>query len=182
MIITGIAHIPQRLKERNLLPSSELVYLARRALCEYDATHLITSLAPGWEQALAKAAIELEVPYSVTVPFPGRDAGWDRALRNLYLDLMARSAQVNRFSESYRETALTECRQWRADRSELVLALWEYEFQGDVFETMRYASQKGLKVVNLWQDWERLASLRRRKLAYASADTIAGARIFDCKS
>ncbi|HEX7975023.1 MAG TPA: hypothetical protein VF498_11495 [Anaerolineales bacterium] len=182
MIITGIAHPPQRLRERNLVPSGELVYLARKALCEYDATHLITSLAPGWEQALAKAAIELEIPYTVAVPYPGRDASWDHGLRRFYLDLMARSAQVCRISECYTETALTVCRQWRADRSELLLALWEYEFQGDLFATLSYATRQGIQVVNLWQDWERLSGLRRRQPAYTAADKKTGARIFECKT
>ena len=178
MIVTGIAHPPVRLHERSELPSSELVYLAKMALKTYGATHLITSLAQGWEQALTKAAIELQIPYTVAIPFPGRDADWKREARLLYLDLLARACDVYRVSEEWSENAVMEGHFWRVDRAELLLALWDFEFQGDTFQTMSYGLQNDLKVVNLWNDWSHLYNLRRVRPAVSIQNRKVGAQVF----
>jgi uncharacterized phage-like protein YoqJ len=163
VIITGIAHSPQRLLERSLLPSNELVYLASKALKVYDATRLITSLELGWEQALAKAAVELKIPFVVAFPFPGRDSTWDREIRILYYELLSRADEVYQVNDTFSETSLYECRCWQTDQADLVLALWDYEFDNDtVFDAIHYALDKDVKVTNLWQDWFMLNHLRKK--------------------
>lgn len=182
MKITGIAHAPERLHERSCLPSGELVYLAKMALKEYGATHVITSLALGWEQALAKAALEMEIPYTVALPYPGRDAEWDREARTLYLDLLARASGVVRVSDTFSDTAMQECHEWCAEEADLVVALWDYVFHGAVFAAMTYASQQGKPVVNLWQDWHHLYSLRRKNpvvMVAREEKPKRGAQVFD---
>jgi uncharacterized phage-like protein YoqJ len=179
MIVTGIAHPPARLHERSEIPSSELVFLAKMGLNTYRATHLITGLAQGWEQALAKAAIELEIPYSVAIPFPGRDADWKREARLLYLDLLARASDVYRVCDEWFEEAVMEGHFWRVDRSEIVLALWDFEFQGDTFQTMSYGLKTGRTVVNLWNEWSHLYSLRRARPVVSIQNRKIGAQVFE---
>jgi uncharacterized phage-like protein YoqJ len=178
MIITGIAHAPEQLKERSSIPSGELIYLAKLALLEYKATHLITSLEPGWEQALAKAAIEMEIPFTVAIPFIGRDADWDREARLQYLDLLARAHEVYRVSDHYSENAMLDCYHWRVDRADTVLALWEYEFCGDIFAAMNYAMNCDKTAVNLWQEWTHLVNLRRKNARLPAAPKKRGAQVF----
>jgi hypothetical protein len=182
MNITGIAHPPERIRERGYLPSSELIYLAKMALKEYGATSLITSLAQGWEQALAKAAVELEIPFSVAIPYPGRDAEWKRDACVFYLDLLARAAEVFRVSDSYSDTAVLEGHYWRVDQSNLVLALWDYDFYGDTFQAMDYALKSGKQVTNLWKDWQHLFSLRRIRPVVSVQQRKIGAQIFEGKA
>jgi hypothetical protein len=180
MIITGIASSPQFLFERSNLASPELVYLAKRALAEYGATRLITSLSPGWEQALAKAAIELEIPYTVAIPYPGRDLEWKRELRIHYLDLLARASEVYQVAEFCNETALIESHLWRMERSDLMLALWDYEFEGEVFSIMSFALKNGKQVANLWEDWKHLYSLRRPQVTFVAQKRV-GAQVYQRK-
>jgi hypothetical protein len=161
MIVTGIAPAPQQLEERSSLPSNELVYLASKALKTYKATRLITSLQPGWEQALAKAAIECKIPYVVSFPYPGRDSEWSQEMRVLYYELLSRAAEVYQICDEYTETALRECQEWQTDKAELVLALWDYDFDSQVFSGIRYAVDHDVQVCNLWQDWESLTLLRK---------------------
>jgi hypothetical protein len=182
MIITGIAHPPVRLHERSNLPSTELVYLAMRALREYGATQLLTSLAWGWEQALASAAIEMEIPFTVAIPYPGREVEWQREPRIRYYDLLARASEVYRVNDCYSDTSIMEGHQWRVQRAGLVLALWDYEFAGDTFSTIKYALQAGKKVVNLWQDWEALTNLRRPVFSFSLQRSRTGAQVFNRKS
>jgi hypothetical protein len=178
VIVTAIAHNPERIYERAVIPSVELVYLAKKALQEYQATHLLTSLEPGWEQALAKAAIELEIPFTVILPYPGRDSEWEREARLLYLDLLARSAGVESFSEAGTVTADLECHCFQVDHADTVLALWEYDFSDEVFAVLKYALKEDAQVVNLWEDWAHLFRLRRRSAALKQPAKRAGARIY----
>jgi hypothetical protein len=182
MIVTGIAPTPKYIRERRNAPSPELVYLAKKALIQNNATGLITSLAWGWEQALVKAAIELDIPFTTAVPFPGRDAEFEREDRVQYLDLLAHSSEVYRISECYTDTALLEGHLWQVDHAGMLLALWEYNFDSETFCVIDYAMKQNRQVINLWEDWQHLYSLRRLpptpNLAGAST---RGAQVFNRK-
>jgi hypothetical protein len=181
MIVTGIAHLPARLHERTSLPSTELVYLAMRTLRQYQAAHLITSLAWGWEQALAIAAGELEIPYTAALPYSGREDHWPRASRVAYNDLLARAKEVILLSDGDSNTAVMAGHRWRIDRAGLVLALWDYEFSSDTFATIQYAVRSQKTVVNLWQDWDSLYSLRKAVFPVAFQNAGRGAQVFERK-
>jgi hypothetical protein len=155
MIITGIAHPPSRLHEKKEIPSLELSFLAVRALQEYPATRLVTNLAPGWERALAKAAIELEIPYTVTVPFPRPDFLWHPDSEKHYKELLAGADKARIIKDPPGEI------RWRIAQADLILALWDYEFQGEVYTLLDQALRMGKQVANLWPDWEALLSLKK---------------------
>ena len=178
MIITGVSHKPERLFERSSLPSNELVYLASKALKSYKATRLITSLEPGWEQALAKAAIELKIPYVIALPYPGRNSEWSREARVAYYELLSRAEEVYQINDSCSETALFECHTWQVDRADVVLALWDYEFEGDTFAVIDYALQQDVEVGNLWQDWSSLYKLRKQNTRNMVESSRKGAQVF----
>jgi hypothetical protein len=181
MIITGISNRPHLIHERSDLPSSELVLLAHYGLKEYQATHLVTTLSPGWEQALAKAARELDIPYTVAIPYPGRDQAWKGESRIRYYELMARASEVYQVSDVESETASLDCHIWMADRSDHILALWNYEFFGDIFQLIDYGIKKGIKVTNLWQDWESLYTLKRMSRVKSRPATRSGAQVYETK-
>lgn len=181
MYITGIGHPPERLHERKPTPSVELVYLAKRALLEYQATHVITSLALGWEQALAKGAQELKIPYTVAIPYPGREKEWEREVQIYYLDLIGRAKEVYRVADHAYEQALMDGHRWRVDRADLTLALWDYTFEGMTYEVTRYALCSGKQVFTLWREWERLYRLRRQPSVVAPANQRRGAQVYDSR-
>jgi len=179
--ITGIAHPPEWLHERSNTASPELVFLAKKALKEYCATHLITSLAFGWEQALAKAANELKIPFTVALPFPGRDLEWNKEDRGVYYEMLAKAAEVYQVSDCYSENAILESHFWRVDRADIILALWDYEFRGNTFNTIDYGLKLGKEVVNLWKDWYSLYHLRKMYPSSYTRPNKRGAQIFEGK-
>ncbi len=179
MFVTGIAPSPKRLHERSDLPSGELVFLAKRALKFYRATHLLTSLNPGWEQALAKAAVELDLPIIVAVPYRGQGEGWSREARRTYEDLLSRAREVYNLKGEYSEDAGLDAHLWQMEKADTVLALWDYEFGGETFAVMKDALDCGKNVVNLWQDWEHLDKMRRRAPSNVTASRQSGARIYN---
>jgi hypothetical protein len=182
MIITGIAHAPEKLNERSSRPSAELIYLASRALRMYKASHVISSLAPGWEQALVKAAIELRIPFTVAIPFPGRELMWDQEARRLYLELMAQAEEVYRLNECPSDEAAMEGHLWRADRADIVLTLWDYQFYGETFRMIEHALKDDKEVVNLWEEWCQLCALRKaRPSVTVTPSQVQGAQIFNSR-
>jgi uncharacterized phage-like protein YoqJ len=155
----------------------DLVYLAVRALNRYGATEVITSLALGWEQALAKAAIELGIPYTVAIPFRGRNYDWNCDVNRLYHELLESAERIHCISDVYSDHVMIEDHLWRVGRSDAVLALWDYEFQGETFSVIDYALKSRKLVINLWKDWESLFRLRRHRSSPVQQSR-NGARIF----
>lgn len=182
MVITGIANHPNLLHERTDLPSSELVFLASQGLKEYKATQLITSLSPGWELALAEAANELDIPYTVAIPYPGRDQKWKGESRIRYYDALARAFEVYQVADNYEENVMLECHYWMVDRADMILALWSYEFFGETFNVIDYGIKNDITVTNLWRDWESLYTLKRTSRVKMGRIQRGGAQVFESKS
>lgn len=180
MIITGIAHPPARLHERTRSPSLELVHFALLALQQYQATRIITSLEPGWEQALAKAAIELELPYSVVGSLAERPPELTNNIPSLIRELLEKADERIVLADAGSYPRYMYWQNWRADQADLILALWDYNFQGEPFQMIEYALKKGKPVANLWWDWDILVHVRRnRPLWFAPGRK--GAQVFEPK-
>ena len=153
--------------------------MAKKALKTYRATHLITSLEMGWELALAKAALELDVAFTAALPYPGRDTDWGKPVRRYYYDLLSQAVDVYQIGEMETPTALLESHFWRVDHAEVVLTLWDYEFSGNTYETMCYALEQNKTVANLWKDWETLYGIRKHSTLVVPARKKKGARIYN---
>jgi hypothetical protein len=181
MIITGIAHNPKRLHETSEQPSTELVYLAARALEKYQATSLVTSLSYGWDAALVKAAVEMKIPFTVAIPYPGRDTNMTREDMVIYYDLLSRAEDVYRINDTYCDTAVYECYCWCVDHSDQVLALWDYEFTGEIFQVIDYSIKHDKRVINLWEDWSQLYTLRKDTGPELTRQPVRGAQVYKGK-
>ena len=131
MIVTGIAQLPLNLRERSLPTSLELVFLAVRALEAYKATRLITNLAPGWDQALTKASLELDIPYTVTIP-RFTPEGQTTKSSTLYRELLGRAQAARRISARGREISRLDEFKWRVRQADLVLVLWDSDFESEL--------------------------------------------------
>jgi hypothetical protein len=179
MIVTGVAQAPISIRERNQKASLELVFLAVRALEEVKATRLITNLAPGWDQALVKAALELELPYTVTVPgFYPVDQNSDTS--SPYRELLGRAREARRIMARGRELSRMDEIKWRVRQADLLLVLWDFDFESEIFQVVSYTVKKNKTVVNLWREWEALLRLRRNT-APALVPRRNGAQIFESK-
>jgi hypothetical protein len=163
VIVTGIALPVAQLGEKTSLPSPELVHLAVNALKIYQASNLYTCLARGWEQALAKAALELQIPMSVMIPYPEQGQAWPRNARAAYHQLRSQATELRQVISCQPSSANLDYHCWMAAQSDLVIVLWDYTFQGEVFQVIDYAIRHDKRVVNLWQEWENLSQLRQAK-------------------
>lgn len=182
MKITGIAPGLSHLYEHNCPAFEELVYLATQALQVYHPTRLITSLYPGWDQALAKAALNLGIPIHVALPYRKREHFLRVNFPDLYKDLLPKARHIECLSDTQHKDSDLECHLWRASRADMILALWEYEFSGNTFQVIDASLKAHKQVVNLWEDWSRLYSLRKELDAVYRTQPAQGAQIFTQKS
>jgi hypothetical protein len=180
--ISGIAPGLSRLYNRNGPAFDELVYLATQALQLYRATTLITSLYQVWDQALAKAALHLDIPIQIALPYRDRELFMRINNPQLYRDLLAKAENNECLSETFHDTVDIDCHRWRATRSDLVMALWDYDFCGDTFQVIDHALKAGKQVVNLWEDWSRLGSLHKELAAIFHSKQTSDTQIFSEKS
>jgi hypothetical protein len=180
--ISGIAPGLSHLYDRCCPPADELVYLATQALQIYLPTMILTSLYSGWDQALAKAALNLNIPIHVVLPYRKRELFIRINFPEIYRDLLPKAKYIECLSETYYLDLDMECHIWRADRADLVLALWDYEFCGDTFQVIDHALKAGKKVVNLWEDWSRLYNLRKELAAISRSGQTSITKIFHEKS
>src|SRR4051812_33817452 len=96
-ILAGTGHRPEKIfiGTRNAYDPqvfNELVRFAEIVLIEYDPRGVISGMALGWDQALAKASINLEIPFVAATPFVGQEKKWPKASQDYYNYLMENAA------------------------------------------------------------------------------------------
>jgi hypothetical protein len=109
------------------------------------------SAAPADLATLARLALSAcgasRVAVSLTSP-------WERALGvaanelSLPVELLAAAEGLPQYSAQVRE-------------GELILVLWDYDFDGPEFGAIRQALEGGKTVENLWQEWQQFQRMRR---------------------
>lgn len=127
------------------------------ALPEYPQAKLsiITGMAQGWDQAIARAAFALHIPYLAAIPFPGQDALWPSRARERYRDLLKKAASSHIVSQGvYSAEKLDKRNRWMVDRCDKLLALWDGS-AGGTYNCVKYAERQNVEVVPLWPEWER---------------------------
>jgi len=167
-IIAGTGHRPHRLGGYTPEVFNRLVALATASLTPYQVEHVISGMALGWDQALAQAAINLNIPFHAYVPFRGMDYLWHQDSRNYFQDLLGRAEKVVICSPGgYAPTKLYTRNQQMVDNCTLLLALWSGG-PGGTRNCIRYANAKGRKIVNVWDAWEaQLPSYHVLRTVYA---------------
>lgn len=160
MIITATGHRPQSLGGfgRSGFLQQRLVDLARAALKKYMPRGVITGMALGWDQAVAQAATELEIPWVAAIPFQGQEERWPTEAQEKYHELLGKSTKVIVVSEGGYSTAKFHKRnEWMVDHADVVLALWNGKPSGTA-NTIEYAKSQGIQVINLWRSWTKYMS------------------------
>lgn len=154
-IIAGIGHKPDELEGYSDQTLARLAALARATLVQLQATEVITGLDPGWQQAVALAALELSLPVIAAIPYDGQDKLWDEPDRERWEVILfqaERIVHVHRLPEYYAEEHRAKIRlrdEWMVENSDLVVALVDEDESGII----AYAKQQNKDVFNVWNSW-----------------------------
>ena len=156
-VVTGTGHRPQDIAAYTSQGLPALVEVAKEMIEAFKATIVIAGGAIGWDTALAAAALELEVPLVLALPFPGQERRWRAPDQALYQEHLDQAEAVVFISEetpgedmdllvSYMEARNA----FMVDHADLLLAFWSGKQKGGTANCIRYAKRVGCKIANGW--------------------------------
>jgi uncharacterized phage-like protein YoqJ len=111
-------------------------------------------MALGWDMAVAGACLELDIPYTVYIPFEGQERRWDIKYQNEYRSLLRESNLIiNTDPGKFSIARKMQIRNQRmVDDSSMVLALWDGTPSGTK-NCIDYAASIERNVFNSWDRW-----------------------------
>ncbi len=113
--------------------------------------------AVGFDMLAAVTVLNLrqrELPgmtLTLALPHFGHYKNWSKANKNVFAEVLGRADQVVYVSEDYAPGCMHLRNRYMVDRSSLCICFCGRKSGGTAY-TVRYAEQKGLKIVNLFGD------------------------------
>jgi len=154
MIFAGTGHRPDKLGGYGDKVFNRLVDLAVAAIKHYKPTQIISGMALGWDQALAQAAIDLEIQLIAAIPFVGQESTWPQSSQQLYHTLLQGASEVVIVCDgSYASWKMQKRNEYMMDRCDKVFALFNGDKSGGTRNAVDYASKIGKPIINLWNSW-----------------------------
>ncbi len=162
-ILAATGHRPDKLlgystKAANTLCKFAISYLEEK-LAENQDIHLISGMALGWDTAWAKAALELDIPVTLAIPFVGQEKWWFKSSQDEYTSLLDKvpTRQVVVVSPGgYAPWKMEVRNRWMVDNCTTLIALFDGT-PGGTMNCITYANKKDKPWINLW---DRLSPLR----------------------
>lgn len=153
MIVAGTGHRPDKLGGYSNIIATRLEALARSHFEAHRPSRVISGLALGWDQAVARAAIDLGIPLTAAMPFEGFDRRWPDSSRCRLDKILEAAAEIVVCHPFPAPTLALQIRnEWMVDRADEMLALWDGSW-GGTFNCIQYAEKRGRPVENLWSRW-----------------------------
>lgn len=150
MIVAGTGHRPNKLGGYNNEAYLKLVDIAENWLKDNRPSKVISGMAQGWDQALAQAAINLNIPFTAAIPFEGQESRWSEKGQKYYRNLLTKADSIVHVCEAGYEPYKMQVRnEWMVNHCDMVLAMWDGT-QGGTHNCVKYAYAQKKKVVNLF--------------------------------
>lgn len=153
LTIAAIGHRPAKLIHQGDPYSTDtalrLQDFAVRVLQQHKPTGVISGMAQGWDQAVAKAALQLKLPLICAIPFPQQAARWTPAAAAEWAWIRGQASTVHYIAQEFSFSALQSRNIWMVNRADQMLALWDGS-PGGTANCIRYAEQQHKPVLNLW--------------------------------
>jgi len=163
MIAGGTGHRPLKLfnvEDYNQISKADMAKLylfAVHIMKGFKAGGLerfISGMAIGWDQAMAQAAVDLDIPFDAAVPFKGQESKWPRHVQVEYHELLAHAREIHIISSGgYSTSAMYKRDEWIVDHSSVVAALYDGQPRGGTYHTVQYAVRKKVMLINYWHQW-----------------------------
>ena len=159
MIISGTGHRPNKVGGYGDDAFQRLRALAVEHLEACTPELVISGMALGWDQALAQAAVDVGIPYDAYVPCHGQPAKWPRESQDKYRRLLneCREVHITHPGPYPGAWVMQKRNEDMVDATTgHVVALWDGS-DGGTANCVRYASEKGVHIVNLWERFLQLS-------------------------
>lgn len=150
-VISVTGHRPDKLGGYRDVKTQRAIERIFTEWCELNRPALvITGMALGFDQHVARVCLELGVPYVAAIPFVGQEGQWPMSSQLEFQRLLASALEVYCVSKGgFTRAAMHARNHWMVDHAELTVALWNGS-PGGTGECVAYANTVGRPVVNLW--------------------------------
>lgn len=136
---------------------AKLEDFAAEVLVRMNAVETISMLnigmAQGWDQAVAVAAIELEIPWTAYVPCRNQERKWHNDGPEIYREILAQAPNVELNDVPYYDGCMTDRNKDMVNNANELLALYNGAKYGGTAHCFGYAKERGLKLWNVWKYW-----------------------------
>lgn len=122
---------------------------------DYRDVKIISGMAIGWDQAIAKAAIKMRRTLIAAVPCKGQEQLWPTDAQEEYRSILDHASMVHYISNVYTKSCMQERNKWMVDNSDHLVALWNGK-PGGTANCVQYAKSKGsnYRIIHTWRAWE----------------------------
>lgn len=153
LAVTG--HRPDKLGGYGRGAWNRLVAVARVELLKLNPDLVITGMALGWDQAIARACVSLEIPFDAYIPFDGQAKVWPPESQEMYYALLRNSGSKRVICPGkYSPWAMQVRNVAMVDNCDLLLALWNGS-DGGTANCVKYATKIGVEIVNCWESFSK---------------------------
>ena len=153
MIIAGTGHRPDKAGGYSEEASEALIKIVMDGILSHDnqdITAIISGMALGWAQALAEAALRLNIPLWCYIPFKRQESVWPMESRLNYQHLLESAQRVIFCSPGLYAPQKMQIRNQRmVDDADLILAYFDGS-SGGTRNCIRYAEKVKKPIVNLY--------------------------------
>lgn len=154
MIVAGTGHRPKRLGGYGEQAWRKLWGFAMAELQTLEPEQVITGMALGWDQALARACVRLRIPFVAAVPHDGQSLRWPKQAQARYAALLAKAERVVIVSPGgYSASKMHARSRWMVDRCDAMLALYNGCDAGGTAACVRCAMEADRPIHNCWERW-----------------------------
>ena len=111
-------------------------------------------MALGWDQAIAEAALYLDMPLVAYIPFVGQESRWPETSQQRYWHILnnPNTEYVIVCEGGYGAWKMQKRNEAMVNASMHLLALWDGS-TGGTGNCIRYAKAKQRRIENVWDEW-----------------------------
>lgn len=155
-IIAATGHRPNKLGGYGDDVKNKLINLGAQGLLRNGATHVISGMALGWDQAIAQAAINMGLPFIAAIPCLDQEKLWPTDAQQYYHELLDRASKIVHVTDvPYKAGCIDQRNRWMVDNCDMLLALWNGTLDG-THNCVIYAQAEKKPVANLWEIFKTL--------------------------
>jgi len=153
-VILGITgHRPPDLGGYSEKAFQVLVDLAKDTLVLLSPRAVIQGMALGWDQAVATACWELDIPYGAYIPFEDQPISWPKASRFRWATLRDHASVERLFGKKYDGDLLKIRNKAIVDDSDKMLANYNGYVHSGTGHAVNYAKQQKKEIINVYGQW-----------------------------
>lgn len=154
MILAGTGHRPHKLfgEYDGEGPCSQYLRIeTRKLLQELHPTQVISGMALGFDQILAKVSIEMKIPVLAAIPFLGQETVWSSKQQEIYQRILKNPLVETKIvcSGSYSRHKLLVRDKWMINQCDAVIACWNGITSGGTYYTVSYAQKLGKPIYRI---------------------------------